>query len=255
MTIEEPVFVCINSCEEMKRNEEAIAGQLWIQGNRQLTASNKVLDGMVSSRDSALLSAAVEALRWRHSIELEGRRKVQRVIIYPKDLPALDAFLNSADPNISPEDGHSIALSVILQKAQNYETPPTFLREDSEKAATDPRIAGRTSIWMAISRQVAVGNRRRVLENGDDKLNSSDEDDERMKPDELTGVCTAGMDLEDGPIKLSQAEVARQGAGPKQRSSQSLFLLLRASDLRQMRTPSRYRNRKESTNRLPGQGL
>jgi hypothetical protein len=87
MTMEEPVFVCINCCEEMKRNEEAITGQLWIQGDRQMSASNKVYDGMVSSRDSALLSAAAEAIQWKHPLELPGQRIGQRVIIYPKDLP------------------------------------------------------------------------------------------------------------------------------------------------------------------------
>jgi hypothetical protein len=30
---EEQLIVCINSSEEMKRDEEAIAGQLWIQGD------------------------------------------------------------------------------------------------------------------------------------------------------------------------------------------------------------------------------
>jgi hypothetical protein len=216
MITEEPVFVCINCCEEMKRNEEAIAGQLWIQGDRQMTASNRVFEGMVSSRDSALLSAPAEAVQWRHPLELPGSRKVQRFIIYPKDLPQLDAFLSSGgDQNVSSEDGHPIALDVILQESQKFEVPPTFLREDSEVAATDPRIAGRTSTWMALSRQVAVGNRRRVLENGDDKMNSSDEDDEKMKPDELTGMYTAGLDSETGPIKLSQSEAARQRAAAK----------------------------------------
>jgi hypothetical protein len=31
MSIDEPVFVCINSSEEMKREEDAITGQLWVQ--------------------------------------------------------------------------------------------------------------------------------------------------------------------------------------------------------------------------------
>jgi hypothetical protein len=30
MNVDEPVFVCINSSEEMKREEQAIAGQLWV---------------------------------------------------------------------------------------------------------------------------------------------------------------------------------------------------------------------------------
>jgi hypothetical protein len=50
--------------------------------------------------------------------------------------------------------------------------------------------------WMVISKQVAVGNRRRVLENGADKMNWSDEEDEDMKPDEEKGMYTAGMDPE-----------------------------------------------------------
>jgi hypothetical protein len=88
MTLEEPIFVCINCCEAMKRNEEARAGQLWIQGDRQLTASNRAFDGMANTRDSALLTAAAEAVSWKHPLEPEDQRKGQRIIISPKDLPA-----------------------------------------------------------------------------------------------------------------------------------------------------------------------
>jgi hypothetical protein len=54
MTADEPVFVCINSSEEMKRNEQALAGQLWIQGDRQMTATNVPAPGMANTRESAL---------------------------------------------------------------------------------------------------------------------------------------------------------------------------------------------------------
>jgi hypothetical protein len=57
-----------------------------------------------------------------------------------------------------------------------------------------------------------VGNRRRVLEDGDDVMNSDDEIDEKMKPDELTGMYTAEMDPKQGPCKLSQSEAAHQRA-------------------------------------------
>jgi hypothetical protein len=53
---------------------------------------------------------------------------------------------------------------------------------------------------------VATGNRRRVLEDGRDVASSSDEDDLKMKPDELTGMYTAEMDPEAGPRMLSQKE-------------------------------------------------
>jgi hypothetical protein len=66
-----------------------------------------------------------------------------------------------------------------------------------------------------IAAQIATGYRRRVLEDGDDKMNSSDEDDPDMKPDELTGVYTAGMDPKQGPVKLTPAEAAAQRTAAK----------------------------------------
>jgi hypothetical protein len=48
---EEQVIICVNSSETMKRNEEVIAGQLWMQGGRQMTASNRrELARILSSR-------------------------------------------------------------------------------------------------------------------------------------------------------------------------------------------------------------
>jgi hypothetical protein len=34
------VVICVNGSKEMKRGEEAIGGQLWMQGDRQMTAFN-----------------------------------------------------------------------------------------------------------------------------------------------------------------------------------------------------------------------
>jgi hypothetical protein len=61
---------------------------------------------------------------------------------------------------------------------------------------------------MAISQQVATGSYRRVLEDGNDVWDSSDEDDEKMEPDTLTGMYTAEMDTKQGPQKLTQRQVA-----------------------------------------------
>jgi hypothetical protein len=47
---EDQVVICVNGSEEMKRNEEAVGAQLWMQGDRQMTAYNRVLDGMANSR-------------------------------------------------------------------------------------------------------------------------------------------------------------------------------------------------------------
>jgi hypothetical protein len=122
---EDQLVICVNGSEEAKRNEEAVAGQLWMQGDGQMTAYNRVLDGMVNSRESAILSAAAEAVTWEHALEQEGPRKGQLVVIYPKDLPQFDAVLSTGDPNTDSEDGHPIAYMVFLQGAQSYESPVT----------------------------------------------------------------------------------------------------------------------------------
>jgi hypothetical protein len=123
MTVDEPVFVYINSSEEMKREEQALAGQLWVQGDRQMTATNLTPPGMAKTRDSALLYAAAEAVTWNHASQPDDHRKGQRVIIFPKDLPQLEEFLATADPNVHQEDGHPIAYEAILRESQKYETP------------------------------------------------------------------------------------------------------------------------------------
>jgi hypothetical protein len=65
---------------------------------------------------------------------------------------------------------------------------------------------------MATSKQVATGSHKRVLEDGDDKWDSSDEDDPNTKPDGLTGMYTTGMDPEKGPVQLTKRQVAAQKA-------------------------------------------
>jgi hypothetical protein len=71
-------------------------------------------------------------------------------------------------------------------------------------------LAANVPEWLAKSRQVATGNRRRVLEDGDDVMSSSDEDDPNMVPDREIGMYTSEMDPKAGPRILSQAEALRQ---------------------------------------------
>jgi hypothetical protein len=56
------LIICVNGSEEMKRNESAVGGQLWIQGDRQMTASSLVLDGMANNTEGAILTETVEAI-------------------------------------------------------------------------------------------------------------------------------------------------------------------------------------------------
>jgi hypothetical protein len=114
-----------------------------------------------------------------------------------------------------------VAYETILREWAKFEITPLFLREDSNPVISDPTLAAKVPEWLAISRQVATGNRRRVLENGRDVPDSSDEDDENMKPDKLTGMYTSEMDPKAGPKVLSPTEVAFQRAAGRAMEEQS----------------------------------
>jgi hypothetical protein len=115
------------------------------------------------------LLGLAKAIAWRHAGEPVGPRKGQRVIVYPKDLPQLDAVLSTRNPDFDSVDGHPSAYHAILQLSDDFENRPVFLREDSEPVVSDPTMSEKVPEWMAITKQVATGNRKRVLENGEDK--------------------------------------------------------------------------------------
>jgi hypothetical protein len=210
---QDQLVICVNGSEEMKRNERAVGGQLWMQGDRTMTASNTVLDGMPNTKEAAILSAAAEAVTWRNeALELEGSRKGQRVVIYPKELTQLNAVLSTGDPSIDSENGHPIAYTRILQESQKYDRPPLFLREDSDQIINDPAMSEHVPMWLCMAERVETGSRRRVLEDGADTVKSDDEAVEDVVPDEEHNMYTAEMDPKKGPKVLSQSEAARQRA-------------------------------------------
>jgi hypothetical protein len=197
-----------------------------------MTASNKVPEGMADTQESAILQAAVEAVVWSHVLDTDVPRKGQLVVIYPKEVSQLEAVLSAGDPNIDSADGHPIAHNSILQTCQLYENPPVFLSEEKARTVDDPFIAENVTEWMAATKQVATGSRRRVLENGEDKMSSTDEDDPNMKPDVLTGMYTEGMDPEKGQVKLSQSQIAAQKAAAQAPAAQSTPSRFSAPDTR-----------------------
>jgi hypothetical protein len=172
------VVIVVNGSEEMKREEEAFAGQLWMQGDRHMTAANPPIKGDVRSREAAILSAISEAVTWRHALEdaIDGTRKGQRVIIYPKELSGLPQVLASRNIIVPDEEDHSELYSMILQGSDSFERPPLFLREDCDQITSHPMWAIEVPKWMITGARIATGNRRRVLENGPDVMNSEDED-------------------------------------------------------------------------------
>jgi hypothetical protein len=73
-------------------------------------------------------------------------------------------------------------------------------------------MADKVPEWMNLASQVATGNRRRVLEDGPDKMNSHHEEIEDMKPDEEPNMYAPGMDPTKGPVMLSAGQVEAQKA-------------------------------------------
>jgi hypothetical protein len=215
MNLDEPVYVCVNSSEEMNRNERSIAGQLWIQGDRSMTASNLAPDGMADTKDSALLAAVAEAVSWNHASQPDQPRQGQRIVIYPEHLTQMDEFLTTCDPNGDQEGGHSLAYNTILQEQAKYENTPIIVNESSEFVTANPILSQLVPDWMSKAEQIATGCRHRTLEDGRDVMNSDEEDDENMVPDTYEGAYTAEMldvegKLKMGPVKLSSAEANRQ---------------------------------------------
>jgi hypothetical protein len=195
----------------MKRNETAMAGQLWIQGDRKTTASNSPFDGMANTKEAAILSAVAEAVAWKNEAlePEEPPRKGQRVVIYPKDLVQLDAVLSTGNPNVDSESGHPIAYERILAHAQTFENPPILLKADAERVTSDPKLSELVPSWMCMAERIATGCRRRVPEDGPDTWNSDDEATEDVEPDKELGAYTPEMDPKLGPKVLSQQEAAR----------------------------------------------
>jgi hypothetical protein len=158
----------------------------------------------------------VEAFTWKSALDLdEGPRKGQRVVIYPKEMTQLEQVLSTGDPSIDDVDGHPIAYTCIMQAAQLYEHPPIFLREDSEEITRNEETATKAPVWMNIAAQVATGNRRMVLEDGPDKMNSDDDDTlEEENGDKSTGTYTPETGPKQGPVRLTTHQIAVQKERP-----------------------------------------
>jgi hypothetical protein len=128
---DEPIVVCVNSEAGLKRHEECIGGQLWIQGNRQITATNKVFEGMSNDTDSATLAGITEAVEWTHVLEeAQELRSTRRIVIYPPTSTEFTRVLSGDTSNL--EEGHEIAYQRISTACSKYSAPPEFYSADSE---------------------------------------------------------------------------------------------------------------------------
>jgi hypothetical protein len=78
-------------------------------------------------------------------------------------------------------------------------------------------MAEKVPMWMSTAAQVATGNRKMVLEDGPDVMNSDKDNGPKEDHEEvLTGMYTSEMDPNLGPQKLSPAQVAAQKAAAQE---------------------------------------
>jgi hypothetical protein len=163
----EPVLICIDAAESMKRHEQFIGGQLRMQDDRQMSAS------------SAALVAVVEAVEWKHALETaKDNRKGQRVVIYPPMLDKLAEVLISGDTSRDPEPSHACPYQRIFAACASFENVSGFFPSDSQEfEGLD--IQDKVPRWMHMAMEISIGGRRQVLEDSNDVCDSeSDSENE-----------------------------------------------------------------------------
>jgi hypothetical protein len=89
-----------------------------------MTATNKVLGGMDSSRESVALSAIAEAVAWRHALEDVSdpnyQWRSQRIIVYPKFLSKFAMVMTTGNVGLDMDGGHGIADERIMNECQTW---------------------------------------------------------------------------------------------------------------------------------------
>jgi hypothetical protein len=213
------VVICVSAWEQIKRHEQAVAGQLWMQGDKKMSAANVSLPGMANDSDAALLTAVVEAVEWKHPLEPDsGPRPGQRVIIYPPELDQLQAVLSTDRSAWNVADGQEEACERIVSGRDQFEHAPMFFSSDQEELRNQ-RNGEKIYEWMRTASQIATWNRRQVIENGPDVMNSeSDSDNEQHEDEILDGYVWIKTDAHGNPLskehqmETSQADRMRREA-------------------------------------------
>jgi hypothetical protein len=215
----------VNEAGLVKKHEQHVGGQLWLQGERQMTAINLVPPEMKSEEKSAALIAVAEAVEWRHAFEPVGlKRQGQRIVIYPPFLDKLEQVLESGDSNCDPEATHDIAYQSILNACHSFETLLKFYSSDSPELPTSD-IADKVPLWMNMANEISIGGRGQVLEDGADLCNSESDSENEDPGDVLTG-CYVGipLDYQGSPLSADYKLSEQQAAALRWEAQQSKVL-------------------------------
>jgi hypothetical protein len=185
-----------------------------------MTATNIPFEGMKNDADSARLAAVAETVERKHALEPDNEKRQSRwIVIYPPELDKLEAVLATGDISLDSEEGHGIAYQRILEASLSYQHPPGFSSSNSQDSG-GLEIAGKMPELTRISKQVSIGGRRQVREDGKDVCDSESDPYKEDHGETLTGMYTSEIQVgKDGkPIsnayKLSndQANAMRAAA-------------------------------------------
>jgi hypothetical protein len=201
----DPVIICVNAGESMKRHEQHLGDQLWLQGNRSMTATNVRFEGMSNDATSATLVAVAEAVEWKHALEPEEPKRLgQRVIINPPTLDKLEMVLFSGDFSLDSEESHGIAYQRIMTACASFQNPPRFYSCDSQDfGGLD--IADKVPTWMHTAKEISIGGRRQVLEDGNDARDSESDSENEDHGEKLTGMYTPEIQVDEEGRPLNSA--------------------------------------------------
>jgi hypothetical protein len=106
-----------------------------MQGDKVMSATKVPLEGMANDSSSAVLSAVVEAVEWKHVTEFASdgsKRSGQRIVIYPPELDKLRTVIATKNAGADSDGGHEIAFTRILSASNSFEHPPKFFPSDHE---------------------------------------------------------------------------------------------------------------------------
>jgi hypothetical protein len=156
-----------------------------------MTATNILLPDMKNEAGSAALIAVAEAVEWKHAFEPIGeKRKDQRVVIYLPTLDKLEEVLASGGTSLDPEPSHDIAYQRLFEAYMSSESPPRFYRSDSSELGalgTESEVP----LWMHAAKQISIGGRRQVLEDGADACDSESDSENEDHGEVLSGMYTS----------------------------------------------------------------
>jgi hypothetical protein len=175
---EHSVFVCVNVGERM-RGTQPIAGELWAQEGRQMTATAELVEGLDSSRESVALSGVYNALVWRHAMETSMdpnyKRRGQRVIVYPRFLDKFGIILASGNVGFDIKGNRDIVYENGLQEKETWLEFPVFMPEDGLCLTIYPVLVQPVQEWMEDTKRIAVAGDCQVLVDGPDVCDSESE--------------------------------------------------------------------------------